>query len=180
MILRLTVIENHLLVNELQLDNQLNQCIQTDRRADFALMLSMLTDDVRDAAEFQLPHLNEQSPKALSDNLRKHFSLPETQALAINKLSDIGHYSQAEIANDNRMLDIQLLDALKPLPLAFRDDKKHINTDIMGNTSVHCQQRVTQVKIGGEVQENKRLNFNAKDWLKTVQQSILLDNVRVC
>ena len=41
-------IRNELLVDELQLGTRLNNDIQAQNRADFALMLAMLSQDVRD------------------------------------------------------------------------------------------------------------------------------------
>ena len=45
-------IRNELLVDEMQLGQRLNEDVQTQNHADFALMLSMLSQDVTDQAIF--------------------------------------------------------------------------------------------------------------------------------
>lgn len=70
------------LVHELQLGNSLNQCVRESRRADFALMLALLTDDVREHSEFMVPQTVESETHVDTETLRKHFELPETPSLA--------------------------------------------------------------------------------------------------
>ena len=47
------------LLHELQLGEQLNESVVQARRADFSLMLAMLTADVREQSQFLLPQAEE-------------------------------------------------------------------------------------------------------------------------
>ncbi|MEE0892019.1 MAG: VC2046/SO_2500 family protein [Succinivibrio sp.] len=64
-------IRNELLVDELQLGTRLNNDIQAQNRADFALMLAMLSQDVRDNPIFA----TKENPTKKED-LRAKFQLP--------------------------------------------------------------------------------------------------------
>lgn len=67
-------IRNELLVDELQLGERLNKDVQSQNRADFALMLAMLSQDVRDNPVFFT-----RTQKVKEENLRAKFMLPPAQ-----------------------------------------------------------------------------------------------------
>lgn len=65
-------IRSDLLVDELQLDGRLNDSLTAGDRADFGLLLSMLSHDVTDFPEF-----SDRNPQmALKRDLRRKFELP--------------------------------------------------------------------------------------------------------
>ncbi|MBO6257931.1 MAG: hypothetical protein J6M93_01115 [Succinivibrio sp.] len=68
-------IRSQMLVDELQLGERLNNDLQSCDRADFALLLSMLSQDITDHAEF----CPEQEQKAKEPDLRRRFNLPPKQ-----------------------------------------------------------------------------------------------------
>ncbi len=159
-----------LLVEELQLGEQLSHCIHTNRRSDFALMLAMLTDDVRAHSQFHLPQSQVQTIELDEQRLRKMFELPEKPRLALTDLKEINEFSQAELIEQQQLTTLHLQQAMKPQPLAFRDDSKHIDVAVMTNTSLYCQQ---QHKLQHASAEDKRREFNANEWLKAVQTTIV-------
>ena len=88
------------LLHELQLGEQLNECVHQSRRSDFSLMLAMLCDDVREQSQFILPKMppidgtsTEKSP-VTDQVLRKHFDLPEAAPLGLKNIEQINQYNQ--------------------------------------------------------------------------------------
>lgn len=163
-----------ILLHELQLGEQLNESVHQARRADFSLMLAMLCDDVREHSQFILPQadasLSEQSAQT-SQTLRKHFDLPEQAPLALKNIEQISQYNQSQLLADNDLASIQLGNALSPKPLTFRDDKQHIASNVLGNTSLTCQEKHLSQQTSPVL--NKPINMNVEAWLKTVQTSLV-------
>jgi hypothetical protein len=168
------VLKSEILLHELQLGEQLNQSVHQARRADFSLMLAMLCDDVREHSQFILPKADDSSAdqsKQTNQVLRKHFELPEKAPLALKNLEQISQYNQSQLIVDNDLVSIHLSNALSPKPLTFRDDYKHIASNILGNTSLTCQEKHTNAQQSPVL--NKRMNMNAEGWLKAVQTSLV-------
>ncbi|REL26752.1 hypothetical protein DXX93_09305 [Thalassotalea euphylliae] len=170
------LIENILLQHEHQLGESLNECVHQARRSDFALLLAMLNDDVRQQSQFLMPK-TEQSEKQITDaSLRAEFELPKSAELALNNIEQIQQYNQATLVSDNLMASVKLGDALNPKPLSFRDNKHHVPTDVLSNTSIHCQNRVQPTNPQDESSQQasaERLPLNAKGWLKAVQNTLV-------
>ncbi|KGJ87404.1 VC2046/SO_2500 family protein [Colwellia psychrerythraea] len=171
------------LLHELQLGEQLNQSVQETRRADFTLMLAMLAEDVREQSQFSLPNTVEPADKMLSNiALRKQFNLPEQASLALSTPDGIKQFNQVQFIVGNDLANIHLTNAMKAKPLAFRDDKQHIEKKVLDNTSLFTQlkhRQFTQAtdQSGSDCQTDKPLNpplsFNAKAWLDGIQQSLV-------
>lgn len=167
-----------LLVNELQLGDQLGQCVHSRRRADFSLMLAMLTEDVREHSQFFVPKRPLKEVNTSDDFFRKVFHLPAEAPLTIKDFSDIHDFSQAGLVEQQNFADIQLKNILKPLPLSFRDKKEHIPTSVLTDSSVHCQQRHRE-NLAKKTENSKQtlLNspafFNAKAWLDNIQTTLV-------
>jgi len=169
-----------LLVHELQLGDRLSQCVHSKRRADFSLMLAMLTDDVREHSQFFIPKTSIKEENSSNDFFRKTFHLPPKAPLAIKDLSEINNFSQANIVEQRNFSDIQLKNTLMPLPLSFRDNKAHIPTSVLTDSSNHCQQRYRANLTKKSDEENSKqtlLNrpafFNAKAWLDNIQTTLV-------
>lgn len=163
-----------ILLHELQLGEQLNESVHQARRADFSLMLAMLCDDVREHSQFTLPQADNSSVAQLeqtNQTLRKHFDLPEQAPLALKNMEQISDYNQSHFIANNDLVSIQLSNALSPKPLTFRDDKLHVNSTILSNTSLTCQEKYTNQPVTPVL--NKRLNMDVEGWLKVVQTSLV-------
>jgi len=160
------------LTHELQLGEKLNHSVQQHRRADFSLMLAMLTDDVREYSQFRLPQTQSDTPKYDDHYYRKLFALPEPTNLAVNHRSQLAQFNQAELAQQQRFDDIRLRQALHAKPLAIRDDPHYIDDEIISNCSVHCQQRIKLATPETPILEDSEpLVFDAAQWLMGVKQS---------
>jgi len=182
----------NVLLHELQLGEQLNESVEQTRRADFSLMLAMLAEDVREQSQFLLPKTQEVTPADLSNvALRKQFDLPDKAALALTTPDDVNQFNQAHTIVDNDLATIHLTNAMMPKPLAFRDDKKHIESQVLENTSLFTQLKYKQAAQACQAHSiqlpqdqlptsnetdkplSQSLNFNAKAWLDGIQQSLV-------
>jgi hypothetical protein len=165
------------LSHELQLGEQLNECVHQTRRADFSLMLAMLDEDVREHSQFSLPSSADVIEVDLVEAaLRKKFQLPNSARLALKNMEEIASFNQAATISANDLASIRLTNAIAPKPLAFRDDKKYIPNDVISNTSVHCQVKLAQSVQTPQVDDtlhNQVLPFNVEGWLTGVHKSIV-------
>ncbi len=169
------------LLHELQLGEQLNECVHQSRRSDFSLMLAMLCDDVREQSQFILPKTSPidgtstEKDQITNQVLRKHFELPEEAPLALKNIEQINQYNQAQIIVDNDLASLHLLNALMPSPLSFRNDDKHVSSDVLANTTLVCQEKHS-LKQETEL-VNKPLNMHVEGWLKAIQTSLVKSNL---
>ncbi len=170
------------LFHELQLGAQLNECVKTKRAADFYLMLAMLNEDVREHSQFFVPQTKTKDRQYSDELLRKAFSLPNKAPLALQAYSQLKQASKAQLIVDQKLATLHLQEALTPMPIAFRDDKYHIPSNVLADTSIHCQQRNQQDSPQQKKNEKpqKSLNaaafFNAKAWLDNIQNSLVNGN----
>lgn len=165
------MIENDLLIHELQLGEKLNESVHSERRSDFSLMLAMLVDDVREHSQFNVPQTEFTEVQTSNQTLRRSLQLPDAAPLALAPSEQVSQFNQAELVSENRLAELRLTNALHPKPLAFRDDAKHIQHQVMTNTSLYCQYK--HESSNQENVLNKRLPFDAKGWLNGVQESIV-------
>jgi len=167
-------VNSNILVHELQLGEQLNESVHSDRRADFSLLLAMLTDDVQSHSQFSLPQATSKIVKVDDLTLRKELELPEKSPLALDDKHTISSFDQAALIKEGSLVDLHLSNTLSPKPLAFRDDKKHIEAQVLSNTSLYCQKKYNQQKdIETVKSDSTRLSFDAKGWLKSVHNTIV-------
>ena len=76
---------------------------------------------------------------------------------------------------DNDLASLHLINALTPSPIAFRNDEKHIASDILSNTTLVCQEKYAHKHVDKPV--NKPLNVHVEDWLKSIQTSLVKSNL---
>ncbi|GHE90391.1 VC2046/SO_2500 family protein [Thalassotalea profundi] len=159
-------LDSRLLIEELQLGVKLNECVHSQRRYDFSLMLSMLVDDVCVHSQFSLPLTDKKVNKVDEESLRKTFNVGPSTPLALNSLDEINQFQQGQLVVDAQLASIRLADALNPKALAFRNDVKHIPRSVMDNTSLYCQQHRSEPA-------KQRLPFNVDAWLNSVQETVV-------
>lgn len=166
----LDALSNDILVHELQLGEQLNESVHHQRRADFSLLLAMLTDDVRAHSQFKLPLSQVDEKTTSAAQLRKYFQLPNEAPIALKSIEDIRTFNQADLIEKQQLEQLRLTNTLNPKPIAFRDDATYIEQQVLRNTSLYCQQKYQQKSL---VQSPQRAEFNANAWLSTVQTTIV-------
>jgi len=160
-------VENKILINEYQLGEQLSHCIHSKRRSDFSLMLAMLTDDVREHSQFNRLFTEEIGSMSKEQQLRKEFNLPPKVDLALKEPHDLSCFNQATKIVNKQLASIHLDNYLNPSPIAFRDNVKHISSEVINNTSIHCQARRKNNGSG------KRPSFDANVWLDAIQTAMV-------
>jgi len=165
------------LLHELQLGEQLNECVHQSRRSDFSLMLAMLCDDVREQSQFILPNTapidgtSTDKEQVTNQVLRRHFDLPEEAPLALKNIEQINQYNQGQLVADNDLASLHLINALTPNPIAFRDNNKHIPSTVLSNTSLVCQEKHALAQEEKVI--NKPLDMHVEGWLKAIQTSLV-------
>ncbi|ATC94383.1 VC2046/SO_2500 family protein [Pseudoalteromonas tunicata] len=133
-----------ILTNEIQLGNKLGVCISENRRSDFALLLSMLSADPLDFAQFHLPY-EEKKPaygtQADNEDLRLKLGAGPLQALAVKPIDFLIGAENAAMVQEQGLAQLKLQTYLNPEPLAIRDDKDYISSDIISNCNLNVQKR---------------------------------------
>ncbi len=116
------------LINESQLGIRLNAAVEHDRRGEFALLLSLLSADARDMAQFQW-----QKEVATTEKLQRQFDLPPEQLL-------VADLSTTQSVTDNSALfttqgarAFQLQQALRPEALVIRGSESMEMTEVLSN-----------------------------------------------
>ena len=131
-----------LLINEWQLGQQLNTAVHNGTREKFNLLLSLLSDDARDFAQFALPQEKQNSEALEKTDLRASFSLAQAQPL-VNKGMSV---QQAQELNynlqKNNLSSIRLQQLLSNEPLLSRNERTDIPSEIVDNLTLLSQQRL--------------------------------------
>ena len=100
-------LRDKVLVDELQLGNRLNESVASGDRADFQLLLSMLSADVCDAPQFNRK-LSQKEP----ENLRERFALGKEQRFYADKQDFSKGIIQSQLLHDEGMGAVFLNDCL--------------------------------------------------------------------
>lgn len=157
------------LLEEAQLGQRLNESVRKPMHSDFSLLLAMLVDDVRMHSQFQLPHEDVVEPNINDEGLRRSFALPDKPSLALTDVAQISQFGQAEFVEKGLFSSMHLANILKEKPIAFRDDKQHIPSNVLENTSLYCQLKHQQ----SEALPKERKKFDAKAWLQSLQNTVV-------
>jgi len=133
-------VEQQVLINEWQLGQQLNTAVHTGTRDKFNLLLSLLSDDARDFAQFEVKEKQQELDK--QTDYRAYFQLPQTQPL-VNE----GPSSKllAELNTDlqnKKLTDIRFKQLLTNEALLSRKEGSSIPDDILDNIPLLKKQRV--------------------------------------
>ncbi|PMG44325.1 hypothetical protein BCU90_22530 [Vibrio lentus] len=127
------------IINELKFGIGISQAVEQGRRADFALLLSMFSNDVRDCTPIDTIKVSETN----EDRLRKHFGVADPQPLRSDQSSyeisaqQSNHFHQASLAS------AKLSHYLKPEALAFMpEDTADLPEEVYQNLSGHDRRRL--------------------------------------
>ncbi|WP_417698443.1 VC2046/SO_2500 family protein [Psychromonas sp.] len=131
-------------INEWQLGQQLNTAVHAGTRDKFNLLLSFLSDDARDFAQFDVKTNPEQVVQ--QQDLRTYFELPASQPLL-----NTGPSSKllAELNTDlhqGKLVDIRLKQLLSNEALLSRNKLDVLPVDIIDNLPLHKKLRVNAAK----------------------------------
>lgn len=106
-------LRNVMLVDELQLGERLNESLTAGDRADFALLLSMLSQHVDDAPQFA-DGIRDQEKV---DDLRVVFGLPQKTAFYAEESDFVRAVSLSERLSDEGMSEVHLCECIKSEPI---------------------------------------------------------------
>ncbi len=126
------------IINEWQLDCRLNQALNQQHRADFALWLAFLSPAINEMAEFQTP---ESRLPAVNKDLYTKFSVKPARNFGWDDsdLDTLNQHSKALNSSGLSQLKLQLYLAVAPLVLL--DDKTKLATDVVQNLDAHSLRR---------------------------------------
>ena len=133
-------LNQQIVINEWQLGQQLNTAVHNGTREKFNLLLSLLSDDARDFAQFS--GRVEQTEVEKKVDLRAYFDLPKAQPLV-----NTGPSANilAELNNDlhnNKLTDIRLKQLLANEALLSKQVSGEFPDDILDNLPLLKKQRV--------------------------------------
>ena len=128
-------IRDVMLVDELQLDGRLCAAVASGDRAEFALLLSLLSPDVTDAAQFADPRA--QAPR--NEDLRRRLGLgPELKHYA--QSADFARAPElAEALHQGGQSAVRLCECLSPEPLT--EQERALAPEVYGSLSPLMQEK---------------------------------------
>ncbi|BCN23658.1 VC2046/SO_2500 family protein [Vibrio alfacsensis] len=122
------------IINELQFGNGINHAVHDGRRADFALIMSMFSNDVRDV----VPVEEVQETKTSDDILRHQFGLSQPQVLRSDSSSYDIAAEQAKQFHSAGLPSAKLSHYLKPDALTYMpQDTFDLPEEVYHNLSGH-------------------------------------------
>ena len=135
-----TQIDSGLLINEWQLGQQLNTAVHNGTRDKFNLLLSLLSDDARDFAQFALPQ--EKTTASATTDLRAVFSLGQAQPLINKGMSAPQAQRLSDELHTNNLSSIRLQLLLNNEALVSRSDESVFPSELTDNLTFLSQQRL--------------------------------------
>ena len=133
-------IEQQVIINEWQLGQQLNTAVHSGTREKFNLLLSFLSDDARDFAQFDVKSQSDEKHDEI--DLRAHFKLPDAQPLVNEGPSE---QLLAELNQDlqaTNILDIRFKQLLTNEAILCKKVEEHLPADILDNLPLLKKQRI--------------------------------------
>ncbi|MEG3755285.1 VC2046/SO_2500 family protein [Psychromonas arctica] len=127
-------------INEWQLGQQLNTAVHTGARDKFNLLLSFLSDDARDFAQFDVKANPEAATK--NEDLRAYFELPASQPLLNAGPSTKLLAELNEDLHQAKLADIRLKQLLSNEAVLSRNKQSTLPLDIIDNLPLHKKLRV--------------------------------------
>ena len=116
------------LINEAQIGSRLNAAIEHNRRGEFALLLSLLSADARDMAQFQW-----QKELDTAEKLQRQFKLPPKQTLVADLSSDNHIIDNSAVFMQQGARAFQLQQALRPEALVIRGGEPIAMAEALSN-----------------------------------------------
>lgn len=126
------------LVNESQLGSRLNHAIESNRRGEFALLLSLMSADARDLAQF---HLDQD---ITGKNLRSKFELPAEQALVCDLSEEASPVNNAPVFQHHGASAFRLQQTLRQEALVIRNTDSPEMAEVLANCDIHTRNRYRQ------------------------------------
>lgn len=137
--MQIHTLDKAMLINEVQLGTQLNHAVEGGRRADFALMLAMLSPDYLEKNPTDVPP----EPGKNEAALRAYFELSDPQPLTSTQNCYENAAAQANAFHQGGLASSQLLHDLQPTALTFPPSgTKGMPEELYHNLSGHERRRL--------------------------------------
>ncbi|WP_394248140.1 VC2046/SO_2500 family protein [Vibrio profundi] len=131
------------IINELKFGSGISHAVEQGRRADFALLLSMFSNDVRDCTPIDAIDEIDTSEQ----QLRKQFGVSEPQPLRSDQSSYDISAKQSEQFHQASLVSAKLSHYLKPEPLAYMpEDTFDLPEDVYQNLSGHDRRKLANAQ----------------------------------
>ncbi|PMH39383.1 hypothetical protein BCU68_16485 [Vibrio sp. 10N.286.49.B3] len=135
-----TSIDNIGIISELTFGAGISQAVKQGRRADFALLMSMFSDDVRETT----PLDTIEDDITTEDKLRVKFGVAPHQALRSSHETYDRSAHQAKLFHDASLSSSKLSHYLSPEALAFMpENTADLPEEVFQNLSWHERRRIT-------------------------------------
>ncbi|CAM5190499.1 VC2046/SO_2500 family protein [Alishewanella longhuensis] len=126
------------IINEWQLDTKLNQALQQQHRADFALWLAVLSPAVNEMAAFYTPLPRVSETKY---NLYQQLAVREARGFAL-EAGDIELMQNHSVAVQQSLAQVKLQGELTPAPWVWQDNTKKLDNQVFASLDSHCRRRL--------------------------------------
>ncbi|MCL1144629.1 hypothetical protein L2747_01155 [Shewanella marinintestina] len=133
------------LVNESQLGSRLNHAIGSNRRGEFGLLLSLLSADARDMAQFQ-------TATHRSNDLRTKFELPVAQVLLNQTDIDDVVIDNSYVHQRDGAAAFRLANVLHQEALVIRKNESLEMADVLANCELNIRNRYQQQHTAPSIQ----------------------------
>lgn len=124
------------LVNESQVGTRLNEAIEHNRRSEFALLLSLMSVDARDMAQFQWDRELDSASR-----LRKQFELSPEQPLCVDLSQQSSVVDHSGTYREAGSVAFRLQQALRPEALVIRGRESIAMAEVLANCDTVTQLR---------------------------------------
>ncbi|WP_297481442.1 VC2046/SO_2500 family protein [uncultured Photobacterium sp.] len=136
-------LDNLQLINEIQFGTNLNHAVEGGRRADFALMLALLSPDLHENIPTDTPSIETQS----SQQLRAYFEIPASQPLTSTPACYQRAAEQAQVFHQASLTSTRLLAQLQPAALSHPPQQtKGLPEDLFHNLSLHERRKLPPIE----------------------------------
>jgi len=145
-------LEQQIIINEWQLGQQLNTAVQSGTRDKFNLLLSFLSDDARDFAQFEIKPETDSFEK--KTDLRAYFELPEAQPLVNEGPSE---KLLAELNNDlqqKKLTDIRFKQLITNEALLSKQQSGEFPEILLDNLPLLKRQRMNAAYQSNSLDED--------------------------
>lgn len=128
-----------MIINEWQLSTRLNTALQKQQRADFALLLAMLSPAVDEFAQFKTPVVTQDDMKV---SLYQKLSVQKCRSFACDEDDSQTLLQHAKALSSDGMTQLKLCQYLRPAPLTQYDEPKRLDNELYQNLSLHSRRHV--------------------------------------
>lgn len=136
-------LDNLQLINEIQLGANLNHAVEGGRRADFALMLALLSSDLHENIPVDTPPVETLD----SQQLRAYFEIPPSQPLTSTPSCYQRAAEQVQAFHQASLTSARLLTQLQPTALSYPPQHtKGLPEDLFHNLSMHERRKLPPVE----------------------------------